>query len=140
MSNELTFIADSSFKKAIFKIDQEKWTFYFAQKIHANSTGFWRLLQNNKLLFVSLDHEQQFGLPKPINLVEELNRLLLGQRLQRIEVIKDTCDLKLILTNGFTIEIYISSSGYETYDFSIGGKRHIGLGSGGVAIFDTRKR
>jgi hypothetical protein len=58
--------------------------------------------------------------------------------LKKIEVTKDTYDLTLTLTNDLTIEIYISSSGYETYDFSIDGKSYIGLGSGDIAIMDDR--
>jgi hypothetical protein len=57
-----------------------------------------------------------------------------------MEVIKDTYDLTLTLTNDLRIEIYISSSGYETYDFSIDGKSFIGLGSGDIAIFDNSKQ
>ena len=138
MTNELTFIADSLFDKVVFDKDGENWIFYFSKRIYANSSGFWRLLKKHKILFVSLDNKQQFGLPKPIDLVEELNNILSGQRLKKIEVIKDTYDLILTLTNDLTVEIYISSSGYETYDFSIAGKRYIGLGSGDIAIMDDR--
>jgi len=137
MTNELTFIADSLFDKVIFDKDGESWIFYFTEGIYANSSGFWRLLQKHKILFVSLDNNQQFGLPKLIDLVEELYRILSGQRLKKIEVIKDTYDLTLTLTNDLTIEIYISSSGYETYNFSIDDKSFIGLGSGDIAIFDN---
>jgi hypothetical protein len=138
MTNELTFIAHSLFDKVIFDKDCNNWLFYFAERIYASSSGFWRLLQKDKILFVSLDNDQQFGLPKPIDLVEELNKILSGQRLTRIDVIKGTYDLTLTLTDDLSIEIYISSSGYETYDFSIDSKRYIGLGSGDIAIIDNK--
>ena len=140
MTNELTFIADSLFDKVIFDKDGENWIFYFTEKIYANSSGFWRLLQKHKILFVSFDNNQHFGLSRPIDLVEELNRILSGQHLKKIEVIQDTYDLILTLTNDLIIEIYISSSGYETYDFSIDDKSYIGLGSGDIAIFDNPKK
>ncbi len=138
MPNELTFISDSLFEKVTFDKDGENWIFSFAENVYASSSGFWRLLENNKILFVSLDNDQQFGLPKPIDLVEELNKILSGQRLKKIDVAKDKYDLTLTLTHDLTIEIYISSSGYETYDFSIDGKSYIGLGSGDIAIIDNR--
>jgi hypothetical protein len=138
MTNELTFIANSLFDKVLFDKDGGNWIFYFTEGVYASSSGFWRLLQKHKISFVSLDNNQQFGLPKPIDLVEELNKILSEQRLKKIEVIKDTYDLTLTLTNDLTIEIYISSSGYETYDFSIDGKRYIGLGSGDIAIMDDK--
>jgi hypothetical protein len=138
MPNELTFISDSLFEKVTFDKDGENWIFSFAENVYASSSGFWRLLENNKILFVSLDNDQQFGLPKPIDLVEELNKILSGQRLKKIDVAKDKYDLTLTLTHDLTIEIYISSSGYETYDFSIDGESYIGLGSGDIAIIDNR--
>ena len=137
MTNELTFITNSLFDKVTFDKDAECWIFSFADNIYASSSGFWRLLEKNKISFVSLDNEQQFGLPKPIDLAEELNKILIGKRLTKIEVIKDTFDLTLTLTEELKLEIYIASSGYETYDFSINDKRYIGLGSGDIAIFDN---
>ena len=138
MTNELTFIADSLFNQVTFDRDGESWIFSFSEGVYASSSGFWRLLKKDKILFVSLDNDQQFGLPKPIDLEKKLNELLSGQRLTKIDVVKGTYDLTLTLTDDLTIEIYISSSGYETYDFSIDGKRYIGLGSGDIAIFDNR--
>ena len=140
MTNEFTFTTNSVFDNIVFDKDGDCWYFYFSDKIFASSSGFWRLLIENKIKLVSLDHEQQFGLPKPLDLVEELTRKLSGKHLTKIEVIKDTFDLVLSLTDGHRIEIYISSSGYETYDFSIDNKRYIGLGSGDIAIFDNPKQ
>ena len=136
MTNELTFITNSLFDKVTFDKDADCWLFSFADNIYASSSGFWRLLSENKIILVSLDNEQQFGLPKPIDLVEELNKLLAGKRLTKIDVLKDTFDLTLTLSDGLKFEIYIASSGYETYDFSIEAKRYIGLASGDIAIFD----
>ena len=137
MTNELTFTTNSLFDKVTFDKEADCWLFSFADKIYASSSGFWRLLEMNKIIFVSLDNEQQFGLPKPIDLAEELNKILIGKRLKKIDVIKDTFDLSLTLTEELKLEIYIASSGYETYDFSINAKRYIGLGSGDIAIFDN---
>ena len=139
MTNELTFTTNSIFDNIVFDKDGDCWYFYFADNIFASSSGFWRLLIEGKIDLVSLDHGQQFGLPKPLGLVEELTNKLAGKRLTKIEVIKDTYDLVLTLTGGFRLEIYISSSGYETYDFTVNNKRYIGLGSGDIAIIDNLK-
>jgi len=137
MTNELTFNTNSLFDKVIFDKDADCWLFSFADKIYATSSGFWRLLENNKIIFVSFDNGQQFGLPEPIDLVEELNKMLTGKCLIKIEVVKGTFDLILTLTDEFKFEIYIASSGYETYDFAINDKRYIGLGSGDIAIMEN---
>lgn len=137
MNNELTCSTNSLFEKATFDKNADYWLFTFSDNIYARVSGFWRLLEKNKIIFVSLDNEQQFGLTKPIYLVDELNKILTGKRLIKIDVTKDTFDLTLTLADELKLEIYIASSGYETYDFSINGKRYIGLGSGEIAIFNN---
>lgn len=92
MTNEITFTTYSLFDNIAFDKDADCWYFYFAEKIFASYSGFWRLLIENKIELVSLDHEQQFGLPKPLDLVEELSRKLASKHLTKIEVIKDTFD------------------------------------------------
>ena len=137
MTNELTFTTNSLFDNVIFDKDTDSWTFYFSDNVYVSAHGFWRLVTNNKITWVSFDNEQQFGLPKPINLIEELKQVLAEKRLTKIEVLKNTFDLTLTLTDGLKIEIYIASSGYESYDFSFNNKSYIGLGSGDIAIFEN---
>ena len=134
MINELTFITDLLFECVTFDKEADSWRFYFADKVYVSVYGFWRLLTNDKITWVSFDNEQQFGLPKPIDLINELKQVLTGKRLTKIEVLNNTFDLTLTLTEGLKIDIYITSSGYESYDFSIDNKRYIGLGSGDIAI------
>lgn len=98
------------------------------------TSGFWRLLTNGEISFVSMDHGHQFGLPHPVDMTEELIKRLKGKRLTRILVAKDTRDLRLSFTENIEMEIFISSTGYETYQLSIDGKRYIGLGGGDIAI------
>ena len=137
MKNELAFTTNFLFENVTFDKEAESWRFYFSDSVYFSAYGFWRLLTNNKITWVSFDNEQQFGLPKPIDMVEELNQVLTGKRLTKIEVLENTFDLTLTLTDGLKIDIYIASSGYESYDFSINNKRYIGLGSGDIAIFEN---
>jgi len=93
-------------------------------------------LENDKIVLVSLDHGHRFGLPQPVNLEERIKSKLTDKKLIKIEVKKDTADLTLILSDNYKLEVYIASTGYETYDFSFNGKHYIGLGSGDIAIMD----
>jgi hypothetical protein len=86
---------------------------------------------------VSLDNGHQFGLPKTLDLVESLKKDLTGKSLTKIKVDKHTCDARIALTGEFNLEIYISSSGYESYNISIKNKIYIGLGGGDIAIMDS---
>ena len=136
MINELNFTTDSLFKGISYDTDADFWSFIFADEIGVGVSGFWRLLEKNQIVLVSLDHGHQFGLPKPLDLSEEIKKRLSGKKLIKIHVDKDTVDLTLTLTDQFKLEVYIASLGYETYDFSIDDKRYIGLGSGDISIMD----
>ena len=132
MKEEQIYKTNSLFNTVTYDKATSTWHFYFADRIYASSTGFWRLLKANKIKFVSLDNGHQFGLPKPIDLVDELLINLTGKLLTEIKVSKDTADLTLKLSEDYSIEIFISSSGFETYEFSINNARYIGLGSGDI--------
>lgn len=136
MMNQLTFKTDSLFSSVTYDTDADRWCFSFADKIYISAEGFWRLLKVNKILFVSLDNGQQFGQAEPLDLVEKITRQLKGKNLNEIKISKDTADLTLTISDSIRIEIYIASSGYETYEFSIQDKRYIGLGSGEIGVVE----
>ena len=83
-----------------------------------------------------MDNGQQFGLPAPVVLIDELTTELTGKYLVEIKVMQDTADLVLTLTDNLQIQIFISSSGYESYNFSVNKTQYIGMGSGDIAIVD----
>ncbi len=134
MNKGQIFKTDLHFEQLTYNHDADSWTFRFHTD-HFTAYGLWRILENKKIRFVSLDNGQQFGLSKPIDLVTEVNEILKSKRLKTIVIKPDTSDLQLILTDNFEIEIFITSSGYETYEFSYDSKRYIGQGSGEIAIF-----
>jgi len=39
---------------------------------------YWRLMQGGKALISSFDHNQKYGLPEPVNAIEELRTALNG--------------------------------------------------------------
>jgi hypothetical protein len=131
----LTLNRTALFETVSFDEGAKDWVFIFAENILIEVSGFWRLLENTKIVLVSLDHGHQFGLAKPLNLVEEVTTILNEKKLLELKVDENTADLTLVLTDGLEIEILIASAGYETYQFSISGKTYIGLGSGEIAIF-----
>lgn len=137
MTTDLTFKTNSIFDSVAYDKDADSWHFYFADKIYVTSSGFWRLLESNKIIIVSLDHGHQFGLPQPVDLVIKITKHLTGKKLTKIRVDKDTADLTLTISDDIKVQIFIASSGYETYDFSIEDKRYIGLGSGNIGIVEA---
>ena len=136
MTKDLIFETNSTFDSVNYDKDSDNWNFYFANKIHVSSTGLWRLIKENKIIIVSLDNGHQFGLPKPLDLVEITTKQLTGKIIREINVDKNTGDLTLTISENIKIQIFITSTGYETYEFSILDKRYIGLGSGEIAILE----
>ncbi len=136
MRENIVFNAISTFKSAAYNMDSDTWYFYFDKDIYISSSGFWRLLIGNRIILVSLDHGHQFGHAQPIDLQEKLNNRLTGKILTEINVDKSTADLTLTISGDIKIQIFISSSGYETYEFHIANNRYIGLGSGNVGIVE----
>jgi hypothetical protein len=51
MSNEMTFKTNSLFENVVFDKDAACWYIYFAKNIYASSSGFWRLLKGDKILY-----------------------------------------------------------------------------------------
>lgn len=137
MTTDLTFKTNSIFDSVSYDKVTDSWHFYFGDKIYASSSGFWRLLEANRIVFVSLDNGHQFGLPQPLDLVESITKQLRGKKLTEIKVDKNTADLTLTISDDIKIQIFIASSGYETYDFSLEDNRYIGLGSGNIGIVEA---
>ena len=138
MKNELTFKTNSLFNSVSYDKDGDSWRFSFSDNINFIAQTIWRVLKNKKIQWVSLDNGQQFGLPNPINLIDKLTSELKGKHLLEIIVKPNTADLLLNLTDNLQIEIFISSSGYESYNFSINKKNYIGMGSGEIAIYENQ--
>lgn len=137
MTTDLTFKTNSIFDSVTYDKDADSWHFYFADNIYASSSGFRRLLEANRIRIVSLDNGHKFGFPKPLDLIENITKLLTGNNLTEIKVHKHTADLTLKISGDISIQIFIASSGYETYDFFFENKRYIGFGSGDIGIVEA---
>jgi len=138
MTNELTFKTNSKFQSVTFDKSADSWYIVFADKIAFNVSVFWRLLSDKQIQLVSLDNGHQFGLPKPVDISQLLTEALTGKTLLEIKVKQNSGDLVLTLTDNFEFEIFISSTGYETYNFTLDKKNYIGMGSGEIAVFNEK--
>jgi hypothetical protein len=135
---KLFFKTDSKFK-AIDFAEVDFWTFSFANEICVTiEGGFWRILRNNKIMGVSFDHLHQFGLPAPINLVADITEILKDKILKEVKILETTGDLILSISDDITIEVFITSSGYESYSFYIDNKIYVGAGSGKIAMYNIK--
>lgn len=137
LDQDILITTDSGFDSISFDSNADSWMFNFKNNISLFASTFWRLLKDDRIVLVSADHGQQFGLPKPVDAVSELSDLLTEQKLITIRIKKNTADLILTLTNSYGIEIFISSGGYESYNLHADKKQYIGMGMGDIAIFSN---
>ena len=139
LDQDIVITADNIFDSITYDNNADSWMFGFKNNTSLFAATLWRLLKDDKIVLVSADHGQQFGLPKPVDVVNELTQLLTGQTLSKIQIKKNTADLILTLTNSFVIEIFISSGGYESYNLHSDNKQYIGMGMGDIAIFNNEQ-
>jgi hypothetical protein len=137
LDQEIVIATDSGFNSVTYDNNADSWMFSFRDNISLFAATLWRLLKDDQIILVSADHGQQFGLPKPVDAVIELSGLLTGQKLTNIKIKKNTADLILTLTDGYAIEVFISSGGYESYNLHADNKQYIGMGMGDIAIFNN---
>ena len=130
----MIFFTNALFETVGYDKVTDDWIFSFADKIYVSATGFWRLLISEKIAFISLDHGHQFGLPEPLDLIEEVTKALSGQRLEKIEIARNTSDLVLTVSGGIKLEIYTASTGYESFEFSISGNRYVAVAGRVIVI------
>ncbi len=133
----MIFTTNQLFKSISDDSETGRWNFVFENDICISTSGLWRLLQENKIKGVSLDNGHQFWLSEPLNLVEKVTQQLLGKTLTKIVVNPNTADLTLVISDNISIEIFIVSTGYETYEFTIDNERYIGLGSWEIGIVEA---
>jgi hypothetical protein len=136
LDQDIFISIDSLFNQISYDNNADSWMFNFKNNVSLFASTLWRLLKEDRIVLVSADHGQQFGLPKPVDVVNQFTQILTGQTLTKIQIKKNTADLILTLTNSFEIEIFISSSGYESYNLQADNKQFIGMGMGDIAIFD----
>jgi hypothetical protein len=79
------------------------------------------------------DHEQQFGLPAPLD-GQQKALALLSSKIVRVIIHESTADLTIDFENGTSLEVFNNSGGYEGWNCShADGLQIIGMGGGGLA-------
>lgn len=63
----------------------------------------------------SFDHGQQYGLPAPINAIDNLSKLILGKKAIEPKIIFESGDLEIIFENNIKLQIF-NFSGYEVWE------------------------
>ena len=89
--------------------------------LFANGTklqaDYWRLIENEKAGISSFDHQQQYGLPAPINAIAELQELIQDKVVFGARLDSETGDLIFNFDGNIKLQIF-NFTGYEVWEIN----------------------
>ena len=131
--NQLDLPLHSAFSSVAYEEGGSSWSFVFSGDNALAVEGIWRVFRSGVLAAISTDHGHQFGLPAPMDLVQFMTQLLQGRQLLGIHV-NDFGDANFTFSDEVVLVAYVSSMGYESYQFSAEGRQYIGMGGGELSM------
>lgn len=97
--------------------ETNEWEFKFENDNRLSSSDWWRIVSSDGVILTSNDHDQQYGLPEPIQAGAMAFRELRDSKVVGISIVAPTQDLHLEFENGKVLQILSSFSGYENWEF-----------------------
>src|SRR3954470_24222884 len=110
------------------------WWFRFDDRGAIRADTFWRVIAAGRIHVTSEDHGQLFGLTEPVDSAAKATEALSSAVVQQVGA-TDSGDLVIHFDNGSRLEIFSTSSGYESWCvFYPSGDEAIGLGGGEIRL------
>ena len=131
--NDLDWLAGNRFKELIRY--EYTWTLAFDDSVSVTIGCLWRLIENGRIRLTSRDDGHKFGLPSPVDVVLELNRMLAGANCSSAVLHEGTLDLEIRFDTGHAIQLVTDSSGYEAWAVNEPGRQFIAVGGGNLTVF-----
>ena len=89
-------------------------SFADGSKLRAN---YWRIIKDEKAGTSSFDHQQQYGLPAPIDAIKKLQEELQNKTVIDAHLDKETGDLVFHFTDGVKFQVF-NFTGYEIWELT----------------------
>ena len=99
----------------IEKLPPDYWVFKFGNGVVLSTQSQWRLLSPIAILLTSEDDGQKYGLPKPVDAVASIRKLLENRVVAKAQVEHASADFTTYFDNGTVLQIVNLSSGYEAW-------------------------
>ena len=78
---------------------------------------YWRVIKNGKAGLSSFDHNQQYGLPAPIDAIKQLQEQLQDKTVRDARLDGETGDLLFQFTDNVKLQV-LNFTGYEVWEIS----------------------
>ena len=124
------FITDIAF------LEPDLWRFHFGQSARIAVECLWRIVDHRHIVLTSADHRQQFGLPASIDASVQATSLLSSRSVKAVQLRDATADILIDFHDDRRLEIFPTSSGYESWQvFAPGGICFVAQGGGQICAW-----
>jgi len=111
------------------------WSFVFGSFATLTIEGPWRVRSAEAVVLSSLDHEQKFGLPEPVDIQLGAQQKVSGRIVRAIFANDGEGDLTVDLDGDLVLEAFNLSTGYEAWQISKPQKAGLISMGGGKLVF-----
>jgi len=111
---DLSWIVGRSVVALSFR-QSARWLLSFGSDADISIECLWRIIQSERIVLTSEDHEQKFGLPAPLNASARGEALLAGKFVTSAQLREATADIILTFEHELKMEILSTSAGYESW-------------------------
>jgi hypothetical protein len=136
MKTETLISGSHKLNEVIYAEKGGAWYFNFDDELSIRLECFWRLFSEDGIVWTSNDHNQKYGRKTPIDLQKEINKALKEQKINKVDRIEKSGDIKINFVNGLYLEAYTDSCGYESWEINWNDKIYVGMGQGEITRFE----
>ncbi|MEM7780841.1 MAG: hypothetical protein AAF697_10655 [Pseudomonadota bacterium] len=90
------------------------WSFDIGERFVVR-TDIWRLVGAKRIIVTSEDDGHQFGLPAPLDAEAEANKALSDYKVSDVDLDIGTGDLAIHVGDALKLQVWTTSSGYESW-------------------------
>ncbi len=129
--SSIAWVRGLAFEDVVYDAETHEWVFRFGRDTSLRVAAPWRITGSGRIELSHEDHGQRFGLPRPVDGIATAMALLGGRRVNEFSVASLSADATIDLGDGYQLQIFNSSSGYEGWTLSdVGGRQIIAQGGG----------
>ncbi len=94
------------------------WTFPLGDGYGLGIPCHWQILAEDRVVLASGDHGQVYGLPAPMDAVEEASKRLSGREVTAVSLASGSAELEIEVEGGSVLRTFNDSSGYEGWQLT----------------------
>jgi hypothetical protein len=139
--NAVEWVCGLGCASVVYDAETMEWVFRFGPGVFLRVAAPWRIVGNGRIELGHEDDGQQFGLPRPVDGAATAMALLRGRPVKTFSIDAISADASIDFGEGYLLEIFNASSGYEGWTLSdTGGRQIIAQGGGSLVTLPEAAR